>query len=99
MSGSKGKFQRFNLYSRLVILVPVDGGYTEWTEWGDCSQLCGGGTQYRTRECTNPSPSDGGDDCSSLGAHSESQDCNTHTCGKFIIDLICIMGLFGTIVL
>ena len=51
----------------------VDGGYSEW---GDCSATCGGGTQTRT--CTNPSPSNTGADCTSLGA--SEQDCNPDAC-------------------
>lgn len=42
---------------------PVDGGYTEWTEYGPCSVTCGKGTRIRTRTCTNPRPSDGGKSC------------------------------------
>ena len=41
-----------------VFSVPVDGG---WSQWGECSKTCGGGTQTRT--CTNPVPANGGADC------------------------------------
>ncbi|XP_066919223.1 SCO-spondin-like [Clytia hemisphaerica] len=57
---------------------PVDGGWTEWTDWGECSATCGTGTHARTRTCTNPTPANGGDTCT--GDTSESQDCNTETC-------------------
>jgi len=50
---------------------PVDGG---WTDWGTCSQSCGGGTQ--TRSCTNPTPANGGADC----VGSNTQSCNTQAC-------------------
>ena len=49
----------------------VDGG---WSDWGSCSESCGGGTQIRT--CTNPAPSGGGRICSG----SSSQSCNTQAC-------------------
>jgi len=50
---------------------PIDGG---WTEWGTCSQTCGGGTQTRT--CTNPEPANGGNDC----VGDVTQTCNTQDC-------------------
>lgn len=50
---------------------PVNGG---WSDWGDCSAECGGGTQSRT--CTNPVPSCNGADC--VGG--STQDCNTQPC-------------------
>ena len=58
---------------------PLDGGYTTWGNWGSCSKTCGGGTQSRSRSCTNPSPLNQGNDCS--GPASDSQDCNTQLCG------------------
>uniref|UniRef100_A0A8W8ILJ9 IgGFc-binding protein N-terminal domain-containing protein n=1 Tax=Magallana gigas TaxID=29159 RepID=A0A8W8ILJ9_MAGGI len=57
---------------------PIDGGLTNWGSWGTCSVSCGGGTQVRTRSCTNPSPQYGGAQCS--GATSQNQTCNTQVC-------------------
>lgn len=45
---------------------PVDGGYSDWS-------ACVGGKQTRT--CTNPTPANGGKDCSTLGA--AEQTCST----------------------
>ena len=59
-------------------LVIVDGGWSSWSAWGTCSKSCGGGTQTRTRTCTNPAPYCGGLSCS--GASSEDQSCNTQIC-------------------
>ena len=56
---------------------PVDGGWSE-PEWSECSATCGGGTQTRTRTCTNPAPAHGGLDCQ--GESTETQDCNTLPC-------------------
>ena len=44
---------------------------------------CGGGVQIRTRTCTNPPPSGGGETCieQDLGPASETQECNTDECG------------------
>ncbi|XP_078378120.1 properdin-like [Oculina patagonica] len=57
---------------------PVDGGWSDWSAWGSCTVTCGGGTQTRTRTCTNPPPSNGGLPCS--GPATESQQCGTASC-------------------
>lgn len=46
-----------------VTKCPVDGGFAEWSEFGDCSVSCGGGFRRRTRRCENPKPQFGGKDC------------------------------------
>jgi len=63
----------------------VDGGYTAWEEWGECSLSCGGGRRTRHRQCTNPVPQHGGKDCSSLGPSTETEECNSNGCpGTYI---------------
>ncbi|XP_063692586.1 SCO-spondin-like isoform X2 [Bolinopsis microptera] len=57
---------------------PVDGGYSDFGDWSECSAECDGGMQSRTRECNNPAPQHGGEDCE--GEESESQECNEHDC-------------------
>ncbi|XP_048584539.1 uncharacterized protein LOC5510519 isoform X4 [Nematostella vectensis] len=57
---------------------PVNGGWSEFSEWTKCTKTCGGGKQERTRTCTNPSPSNGGKDC--VGDAKEEKDCNTDKC-------------------
>ena len=64
------------MYIKLKSLV--NGGLTEWTLWGECTQSCGGGTQERARDCTNPAPQYGGNDC--LADRQETRDCNTEHC-------------------
>lgn len=58
----------------------VDGGYTEWSSWAACSRSCGGGFKIRQRACTNPSPSNGGNDCSSSGDSEQMSDCGDDAC-------------------
>ena len=58
----------------------VAGGYDEWTQWSSCPVTCGGGTQVRTRNCTNPVPLNGGSDCSSIGGNMETRSCNPDAC-------------------
>lgn len=56
----------------------VNGGWSSFGPWGQCSAECGGGTQERSRTCTNPPPSGGGAQC--VGSSKETQACNTHEC-------------------
>nr|XP_022339845.1 semaphorin-5B-like [Crassostrea virginica] len=57
---------------------PIDGGWGSWGSYGSCTVTCGGGTQERSRTCTNPAPQYGGANCP--GSSVSSQDCNTHHC-------------------
>nr|XP_006824190.1 PREDICTED: uncharacterized protein LOC100375643 [Saccoglossus kowalevskii] len=53
---------------------PVNGGWTDWTDWSDCSRCYPDiGKQSRTRNCTNPEPSEGGTSCTG-------EDFETKTC-------------------
>ena len=67
----------------LFVFSAIDGGYTDWSKPSECSVTCGGGTQTLTRTCTNPPPSNGGRDCSSLGPAQKKQNCNTQECRRF----------------
>ncbi|XP_060580092.1 tenascin-like, partial [Ruditapes philippinarum] len=62
----------------IISACSFNGGWTPWTTWGDCSVTCGGGTQTKSRTCTNPAPQYGGAECSGIG--SDSQQCNTQYC-------------------
>ncbi|XP_078378395.1 SCO-spondin-like isoform X2 [Oculina patagonica] len=57
---------------------PVHGGWSSWSKWTSCSQSCATGSQERTRTCTNPPPSYGGNHC--LGNAREKQLCNKQAC-------------------
>ena len=74
------KFDFKLLLMCLYVYIPclVDGGWSEFGEWSECSVLCGGGTQTRARTCTNPAPVNGGADC--LGKNTETHDCNIRSC-------------------
>jgi len=57
---------------------PVNGGFTEWSEWSDCSQSCGAGVRSKTRTCDNPKPEFGGKSCQ--GEYKETEYCSTNAC-------------------
>ncbi|XP_072169938.1 LOW QUALITY PROTEIN: uncharacterized protein [Diadema setosum] len=58
---------------------PVNGSWAEWSAWSVCSQTCVGGTQYRTRTCTDPEPAYNGTDC--VGNDAEWRNCSSNiTC-------------------
>ena len=67
--------------------APVHGGWNN-PDWSTCSAECGG-TQTRTRTCTNPAPANLGNQC--VGSAVETQECNTESCvgwymyGQFIL--------------
>ena len=55
---------------------PVDCVVSEWSEWSDCSEECGGGTQTRTRTVITPA-ANGGAECPVL---EEQRACNEEPC-------------------
>ncbi|CAF4070391.1 unnamed protein product [Rotaria sp. Silwood2] len=61
-------------YCLTNVSCPIDGGWTTWTSWSNCSLNCSGGIQTRTRNCTNPSPAYNGAPC--VGSSYQYQTCN-----------------------
>ena len=59
---------------------PIDGGYTSWSEFSQCSKSCGNGTARRTRACSNPVPQFGGHNCSKFGSDIDFQQCYLRPC-------------------
>uniref|UniRef100_H3ASK2 ADAM metallopeptidase with thrombospondin type 1 motif 3 n=1 Tax=Latimeria chalumnae TaxID=7897 RepID=H3ASK2_LATCH len=64
--------------------VKQDGNWGAWTKFGSCSRSCGTGVRFRTRQCNNPIPAYGGQDCS--GVNYEYQLCSTNECTKHFED-------------
>nr|XP_022335242.1 semaphorin-5B-like [Crassostrea virginica]XP_022335250.1 semaphorin-5B-like [Crassostrea virginica]XP_022335258.1 semaphorin-5B-like [Crassostrea virginica]XP_022335266.1 semaphorin-5B-like [Crassostrea virginica] len=57
---------------------PVDGNWSVWTPWSNCTANCNGGIQTRRRSCSNPLPQRGGIPCT--GNKNEWRMCNSYTC-------------------
>lgn len=55
---------------------PIDCRVSEWSNWSECSQACGGGTQSRTRTVTQY-PNSTGQSCPTL---TETRECNKDEC-------------------
>ncbi|MGH0151219.1 UNVERIFIED_CONTAM: hypothetical protein FKN15_019480 [Acipenser sinensis] len=56
----------------------VNGGWSSWTSWSQCSRDCNKGIRSRKRICNNPEPKYGGMPC--LGPSQEYQECNITPC-------------------
>uniref|UniRef100_A0AAQ5Y950 ADAM metallopeptidase with thrombospondin type 1 motif 2 n=1 Tax=Amphiprion ocellaris TaxID=80972 RepID=A0AAQ5Y950_AMPOC len=65
-------------------IIKQDGNWGSWSEFGQCSRTCGGGVQFRTRDCDNPRPAKGGRTC--VGATYQFQMCNTNECEDIYSD-------------
>ncbi|VDN01757.1 unnamed protein product [Thelazia callipaeda] len=52
----------------------IDGNWTPWLEWSQCSDSCTNGHRSRTRFCSNPRPSNGGLQC--FGSDYELTPCS-----------------------
>ena len=74
-------YMTLNLHQLYFLAVKaVQGNYTEWSAWSDCSTTCGRGEKFRTRNCTNPPPAFGGMDCSFIGMDRDVQKCEMTPC-------------------
>ena len=66
-----------------MIVTAINCGYTQWSEWGLCSQTCGTGVQERSRSDNNPSPAFGGQLCDQ--STQETKSCQIEPCpGKYL---------------
>ncbi|TPP66839.1 Hemicentin-1, partial [Fasciola gigantica] len=58
--------------------VEIDGGWSAWSSWTECSKTCGHGSQTRSRTCTEPAPRNGGAHC--FGEPTEARTCLVSFC-------------------
>ena len=76
---------RRQLFHRILL---VNGGWSSWTSWSECTASCGGGTKVRLRRCDDPKPMNNGTNCTELGGSSvETATCNVYPCneGKYCL--------------
>ena len=66
-----GKLQFDSIYVVIISCYAVDGGWSDFGDWSECSGSCGIMTRRRT--CTNPPPSGGGACCDYIEAKSCSE--------------------------
>ncbi|XP_036128071.1 hemicentin-1 [Molossus molossus] len=57
---------------------PVDGSWSDWGPWEECTRSCGRGNRTRTRTCNSPPARHGGRPCA--GAAVEVIMCNVRPC-------------------
>lgn len=75
-----------------MFLSTVDGNWSTWGGWQECSVTCGGGDKTRNRTCTDPIPQYSGEDCH--GNDTEVAICNAILCpSKTVIYLLLICKL------
>lgn len=63
---------------RSKLFFEVDGEWSEWENWTECSVSCGNGTILRKRACSDPLPDNGGKYCN--GSDTEVARCNMVPC-------------------
>jgi hemicentin len=56
----------------------VNGKWSSWGEFGECSASCDGGFRKRFRTCTDPIPSQNGRPC--VGPSENLEPCNDEPC-------------------
>ncbi|XP_029206895.2 uncharacterized protein LOC114970596 isoform X2 [Acropora millepora] len=55
-----------------------DGGWGVWSQWTNCTRVCGGGTKSRHRFCNSPVPAHDGQTCT--GNRIQTAACNNNEC-------------------
>ena len=70
----------YTLLNKIICFFSENGNYSDWSEWSPCDKSCGAGLQSRSRKCNNPSPLNGGKNCSLIGPAMDLRQCNLSYC-------------------
>ena len=58
-----------------------DGGWSEWSSFGECTISGGGCKRTRHRNCDSPETSERGLECG--GPDTDTEDCGEQECGRY----------------
>ncbi|XP_078611401.1 uncharacterized protein LOC144881901 isoform X2 [Branchiostoma floridae x Branchiostoma japonicum] len=68
----------------------VDGQWSEWGPWSDCSVGCGRGSNVRRRNCSDPAPRNGGWRCAGKPVEikecTQNKKCSSGNCRNIILE-------------
>lgn len=64
----------------ICVGVVVDGGYFDWSEFFECSVICGEGLKIWKWLCNNLEFKNGGKNCNDLGVDMDIKFCNLFFC-------------------
>ena len=91
-------FATFGIHDDNLFGVLVNGEWSGWSSWSECSKKCGRpfGRHLRTRKCDSPPPECGGHTCS--GHNNENEICNKIECSgkkkRFAVALIKVLKIY-----
>lgn len=75
LSPGTGKGHRGWWQGLMPVVPAVDGDWSEWSKWSVCGAEC---THWRSRECSEPAPRNGGQECH--GPELETHNCTSELC-------------------
>lgn len=67
-------------------IFTVDGSWSGWNTVVACTVTCGTGQQSRKRNCSNPTPANGGANCQ--GKEYDNSSCSLSACPGDLIFLL-----------
>ena len=66
-----------------TFIFSVDGKWSNWGKWSQCSKTCGQGFKVKSRKCNNPPPKGNGLNCQ--GKSERINRCiEKPNCGKYL---------------